>query len=134
MVYKFCLVPYSEWKKGVAIGRAWADEHESEWIEYNPEPYLAAGYVKGVDHVTKDGISYQIMKTYIDLDNNYILHVCAESVQACDVKKVVKEETISVEDENQNLENDENKEPENSEVIEDEGTTNSESDEKTDGE
>lgn len=112
MTYKFCLVPFEDVKKG-AVGWAYAKENESKWMEYNPEPYLAAGYVKGVDHVIKDDKAYAIMKSYINLSEDYILHVCAESTQGCDAFEVT-EKVVEIPEEtnDENPDGEENKEPE----------------------
>ena len=84
MTYKFCLVPIEEVKKG-NVGRTYAYQHRSEWIDGSwVEPYLGAGYVKGVDHAVHNGKSYALMKTLIDLDAKVAVFVCAESVAGCD--------------------------------------------------
>lgn len=112
MTYKFCLVPFDVVKKG-AVGWAYAKENESKWEEYNPEPYLAAGYVKGVDHIIKDDKAYAIMKSYINLSENYILHICAESTQGCDIIEVTEEVVKTPEDNGEeNPNEEETKEPE----------------------
>jgi hypothetical protein len=91
MKYAFCLVPAEETKKGITLGRDWADANRDKWIDFNPEPYLAAGYVKGVDHVVYKGVAYAIQKTYIYLDENMIMFLCTESTQGCDVTVVPEE-------------------------------------------
>lgn len=85
MTYNFCLVPWEEVKKGTTLGRDWAEAHRDEWVSREPDPYLGAGYVKGVDHIVFGGKAYAIQKTYIYLDEDMIMFLCTESISACDV-------------------------------------------------
>jgi hypothetical protein len=91
MTYNFCLVPWNEVKKGTTLGRDWAEAHRDEWISREPDSYLGAGYVKGVDNVVFGGKAYAIQKTYIYLEEDMIMFLCTESIAACDVTIVPEE-------------------------------------------
>ena len=102
MTYYFCLVDGDDSKSGLNIGRKYAYEKRSEWVKGADDLplYLTAGYMKGTDFVTCKGKAYYIMKTYIDLDEDFVLLVCKESEMGCDKPDEVEEKTtVSMEDE-----------------------------------
>ena len=85
MKYYFCLVPEQDAKNGVNIGRSYAYKNRSKWIEKsNLEGYLTVGYVQGVDLVTHNNKAYMIRKTFIDLDEDFLVFVCTESTIGAD--------------------------------------------------
>jgi hypothetical protein len=85
--YYFCLISKKEAKNGANLGRTYVYDHRSEWISFPAgiELYLTAGYMKGEDFVTKDGVAYWIKKTFIDLDEKFVVLMCTESDQGCDM-------------------------------------------------
>lgn len=86
MKYYFCLVDKSNVSTGTNVGKTFAYKNRSKWIEAKDgiHNYLTAGYMKGVDFVVLDGKAYMIMKSYIDLTENFVVLVCTESVAGCD--------------------------------------------------
>lgn len=86
----------------------WADAlaNKDKWIQCNEvKEYLAAGYVNGVDHVVYENKAAYIKKTYINLEEKYVVHVCALSKAGCDIVVEKKEEppvedTTEVQEEN----------------------------------
>ena len=82
----FCPVYHSETLNGTSIGRTFAYNNKSRWVEapQSLEVYLTAGYMKGVDHVIINNKAFMIMKTYIDIAANSIIIVCIESITGCD--------------------------------------------------
>lgn len=93
MKYYFCLVDGDDAKSGLNIGRKYAYEKRSKWVEGAEDLplYLTAGYMKGTDFVSYKGKAYFIMKTYIDLDEDFVLLVCKESEMGCDKPDEVEE-------------------------------------------
>ena len=100
MTYYFCLISDEDAKTGINIGRKYAYEHRDEWVVGADDLplYLTAGYMKGMDFVTYDGKAYFIMKTFIDLNEGFVLLVCKESIMGCD--KPDDKETVEVSDDN----------------------------------
>jgi len=86
MKYYFCLVSDKERNSGINIGKTYAYNHRSSWIE-GPDGihnYLTAGYMKGVDFVVSNNKAYMIMKSYIDVTENFVVIVAVESISGCD--------------------------------------------------
>lgn len=86
MKYYFCLVDRESAKSGTNLGRDYIYKHRSEWVD-GPENiylYLTAGYVKGVDYVTFNNKAYMLLKSYIDLNEGFVVILCTESVSGCD--------------------------------------------------
>ena len=96
MKYYFCLVDGIKAKSGLNIGRKYAYENRNTWVEGAEDLplYLTAGYMKGTDFVTYQGKAYYIMKTYIDLDEDFVLLVCKESIMGCDKADEVEENSV----------------------------------------
>ena len=90
MKYYFCLVPDSD-GGGINIGRRYAYNNRDKWVEGSDDisTYLASGYTNGVDYVVLNGLAYQIKKSYIDLEENFVVIVCKESIEGCDKKPPV---------------------------------------------
>ena len=86
MKYYFCLVSAKDTMNGTNIGKTYAYNNRSKWVEAssNISEYLTAGYTKGVDHVVVDNKAYMIMKSFIDVSENFVVLVCSESVSGCD--------------------------------------------------
>ena len=86
MKYYFCLVNEKDRTNGTNIGKTYAYQNRSKWVEAHEsiKDFLTVGYVKGVDHVVVNGKVYALMKTYIDTDDDFIVFVCVESVSGCD--------------------------------------------------
>lgn len=86
MKYYFCLVSDQDRITGTNIGKTYAYKNRSKWIPGGNDihNYLTAGYMKGVDFVVVEGKAYMIMKSYIDLTENFVVIVCVESVAGCD--------------------------------------------------
>ena len=70
---------------GLNVGGAYYRAHKNERIELVDNDYLTVGYVKGVDYFSKDGKSYQLMKTHIDLDDMTVTFMAVESINGCDI-------------------------------------------------
>lgn len=85
MKYFFCLVP-KEKASGINIGRRYAYDNRDKWVEGDIElsTYLASGYTNGVDFVVYNGIAYYVKKSYLDLQENFVVLVCKESIEGCD--------------------------------------------------
>ena len=81
----FCLVSDKIFKTGMT-GRNYVYAHRSEWKTGTEIlPYLSTGWVRGVDYVVSGGKAYMLNKSYIDVDENFVVHVAVESVQGCDL-------------------------------------------------
>lgn len=88
MNYYFCLVNNTDKSTGVNVGRTYAYQHRSEWISIpgsDISQYLTTGYVKGVDYVVYNNKAYMIMKSYLDLNEKFVVLVCTESISGCDI-------------------------------------------------
>lgn len=96
ITYYFCLIPADVCKKNDIGGRLsvggnigarfvyknrqyWHKEDANEWCKY-----LTAGYMKGIDFVHKDNKTYQIFKTYMDLDLDAVIIVGFECIAGCE--------------------------------------------------
>lgn len=86
MKYYFCLVDKDSVATGTNVGKSYAYKNRSKWIEAKDgiHNYLTAGYMKGVDFIVHKNKAYMIMKSYIDVSENFVVLVCAESVAGCD--------------------------------------------------
>ena len=88
MKYFFCLINKEDKINGVNLGRTFAYEHRSDWVEGDGEEiskYLSSGYVKGVDHVVYRNKAYMVIKSYTDIEGKFVVFICTESVSGCDV-------------------------------------------------
>ena len=87
MTYYFSLVPFEDSKNGVNLGCTYAYAHRDKWVQgpADVSDFLAAGYVKGIDHVRYNGKAYSILRSYVDLDEDFVVIVCTESVTGCDI-------------------------------------------------
>lgn len=88
MKYFFCLVNNGDLPVGSNPGRRFVYENRDKWIEKSGEDYsryLTAGYVKGVDYVTYKGKAYWMLKSFVDLEEDFIVIVCTESLTGCDL-------------------------------------------------
>lgn len=85
MKYYFCLVPESD-RAGLNVGRKYAYANRDKWIDGNIElsTYLASGYTNGVDFIVYQGKAYYIKKSYLDVEENFVVIVCRESIEGCD--------------------------------------------------
>lgn len=89
MTYYFCLVSKEDstgMNAGLNIGRKYAYANRSKWVQAGNEisSYLTSGYTNGVDLVVYQGKAYYIKKSYIDLEENFVVLVCKESFDGCD--------------------------------------------------
>lgn len=87
MKYYFCPVSAAERVTGTNVGKTYAYNNRSKWVEASDgiHNYLTAGYMKGVDHVILNNKVYALMKSYIDVENHFVVIVCVESVAGCDI-------------------------------------------------
>ena len=86
MKYFFCLISSAD-NDPLHIGRNFVYKNRSKWVEVPGEEfckYLTAGYVKGIDYAVYQGKAYMLMKSYMDLDEHFVVMVCKESVAGCD--------------------------------------------------
>ena len=85
MKYYFCLVPHSD-RAGLNTGRKFAYENRDKWIEGDIElsTYLASGYTVGVDFIVHEGKAYYIKKSYLDIEEKFVVIVCRESIDGAD--------------------------------------------------
>lgn len=95
MKYYFCLVPKNE-NQPRNMGMTYTYEHRSNWIAVDGDEYckyLTAGYMKGVDFTVYKGKCYMIMKTFLDLEENFVVMLCTESAYGSDMENVLRPKT-----------------------------------------
>ena len=89
MKYYACLIPKEDGKIGLNVGRYYTYQHRREWVDASGiDTFLAAGYVKGGDHFTYNNKAYIIMKSFIDLNEKFVVVVAIESTNGCDIDPV----------------------------------------------
>ena len=93
--YYYCLVPWEDTKGGTAEGMGYAYANQDRWIETTEDKVSEwqSGAVLGCAFVVKDQIAYAVRKSYMDLDNNWVVVICIESKQGCDTKIFQKSNT-----------------------------------------
>lgn len=87
MKYFFCLISNKD-TNAVNIGKTFVYKNRAKWVEVPGEEfckYLTAGYVKGIDHVVYQNKAYMIMKSYMDLEEHFVVMACVESISGCDI-------------------------------------------------
>lgn len=88
MKYYFCLLSKDDVPAGTNPGRRIVYENRSEWVEKPADEiskYLTAGYVKGVDYVVSNNKAYWIYKSFIDIDEDFVVIAAVESITGCDI-------------------------------------------------
>lgn len=96
MKYYYCLIPYEDTKGGVSEGKAYAYANRDKWIEATDQAGTSewqTGTVLGCEFVIKNQVAYQVRKSYLDFDNNWVVVICIESRQGCDTKVFNKSNT-----------------------------------------
>ena len=82
MSYPFTI--FSNWYKDISFKSLLKYSFDASGID----TFLAAGYVKGVDHFTYNNKAYIIMKSFIDLNEKFVVVVAVESTNGCDIDPV----------------------------------------------
>lgn len=84
MDYYFLLISADDDRNG-KNGLKYVMDNKTKWIKCNEAvEFLTTGYSKGVDFIIKDGKAAMVKKSYINIDEKYVVHLCVESLAGSD--------------------------------------------------
>ena len=86
MKYFFCLLTAEEGKNGLNIGRTFAYNNRSRWIQCDAvSQYITVGFNIGTDCIVHDNKAYRLLKSYTNIDTKEIVLIAVEDTTGCNI-------------------------------------------------